>query len=378
MRHGLLIPLFMFLIGCAGSGNSCGHKVLLLWPDAGGAYSFQSVEIPSLGSPYRLKGSAAEIFFESGLDERGFQGAVAEPRLTRSGDLCVPQDVESALALEAYAQFDRLYHFEKELGSADQLSWPRKVGVQIHLLGDSADTHNNAHYYGDQDVITLVPYTLSGLPIGANQGIVAHEHFHAHFQSQVINPLRAGLGRAARPEDLRRSDARTAEGLNNFILRGWNEGLADFFATVYTGRDDFFRPSLPATNRVLTGPLGRLLDARQMAAVAAQAYAGADDPRQLLTRLSYGEGTQLGRLMYRLAHAGSETPKAFLARVMRRLAELPAALLPDYRARVMDVDAIVPVLVRDFPVNAAACAALSQALSDERMRKDFSACESVM
>jgi hypothetical protein len=115
-----------------------------------------------------------------------------------------------------------------------------------------------------------------------------------------------------------------------------------------------------------------------MAAVAAQAYAGADDPRQLLTRLSYGEGTQLGRLMYRLAHAGSETPKAFLARVMRRLAELPAALLPDYRARVMDVDAIVPVLVRDFPVNAAACAALSQALSDERMRKDFSACESVM
>ena len=188
MRRWLVVILLV-LTNCTSKSSKCGDKALLLWPDSGGTYVFQEVLLRTLGSLYRLKGTAAEIYYESGLDESGFTSAPAEPHLTNSGGVCVPEDVGSSLTVNAYAQFEHLYDFEIELGTDAQLTWPRRVGVEIHLEGEFMDIENNAHYYGQQDVITLVPYSLNDLPMSLNQGIVAHEHFHAHFQSQALSAM---------------------------------------------------------------------------------------------------------------------------------------------------------------------------------------------
>jgi hypothetical protein len=341
-----------------------------LWPDAQGHYTFQQIALLDLGSQYRLASQSATIYYENGLSDSSFEGAVAEPRLTNAGGACIPEDIASSLAVNVYAQFERLHRFELELGSASQLSWPRKVGVEIHLSGSPTDIANNAHYFGDQDVITIMPYTLNEVPVALNQGIIAHEHFHAHFQSQVMAHLDLGV-----PLDLSESDLGTNSGVNNFVLRGWNEGLADFFAAVYTGRPDSFDASVKAPARNLTGSLSPMMLGMDFANLARGATSHPEMDRMLLlTRTSYGEGSLLAKLLYRLAFSGGLPPKVFLAHVMASLDKIPSLVSPIYGLEVMDFETIVPLLLRDFPVNDTACANLAMVLSKGLMQREFTQC----
>jgi len=57
--------------------------------------------------------------------------------------------------------------------------------VEIHIrAGDSSGNHNNAHYFSKSDSIAVIPYSQNGLSLSLNPGVLGHEHFHAHFQSQ--------------------------------------------------------------------------------------------------------------------------------------------------------------------------------------------------
>src|SRR5262249_27237398 len=151
--------------------------------------------------------------------------------------------------------------FEQKLGVANQLSWPRRVGVEFRMSAPEGIAQNNAHYFTQLDVIGLLPYSLPGVPFALNHGIVSHEHFHAHFQHEVmhalaqfaVSPLDSlfcfeALGvKPTRPRP--DSDPHSVPSLNSVVLRAWNEGLADLFATVYTGRSDFFVASFPEENQ---------------------------------------------------------------------------------------------------------------------------------
>ncbi len=136
MRQALLISILLLfsMIGCANKSNSCGSKVLTLWPSANGSYSFSERVLSTLDSIYSLDGSAARVYFESRLERDGFQGAVAHPRYTQSGDTCVPMDVDSSLAVSVYAQFEALMSFERSLGTLEILSWPRTVGIDLNVV----------------------------------------------------------------------------------------------------------------------------------------------------------------------------------------------------------------------------------------------------
>jgi hypothetical protein len=160
MRIWLLTSLL--LIGCANSQNECGNKVLVPWPVAGGAceQSFREIVLRTLINPYRLHGGAAKVFFESGVGAAGLEGSVAEPRYTQSGDVCVPTDAGSSMAVAVYAQFERIMGFERKLGVLDMLSWPRNVGVEIHLRMNGRDTHSNAHYVSAGDAVLIQPFKI--------------------------------------------------------------------------------------------------------------------------------------------------------------------------------------------------------------------------
>jgi|GEM_PF-6058866 len=395
MRFGIWFTTVMLisasLVGCADSHNKCGNKVLALWPTDTGEYSFQEIQLSTLNDPYKLSGDAAKIYYQSLIGGSGYTGKVAEPRYTRAGDLCVPMDAASSMAVSLYARFERILQFEQRNGFSEMLTWPRTVGLDINVRASDGMTHNNAHYFGQVDAIAVLPYNLQGLPLALNPGVIAHEHFHGHFQRQVVATINAQLApsfdyesvfysvfnlvtvAAAKPtvEDVERGDLRTPRGLNAFVLRAWNEGLADVYGAVFSKNPNFFSESLPQLKetRSLSAPAAFFMSADTLKRDVERIQ----DPKSLVG-LSYDQGAYLARLMYSVANSGVETQEQFLARIMHRLKDIPPAIIVDYDTRVLNFEEVVAVLLKDFPMNSLACAAVRKALSKSEMVRSFSAC----
>lgn len=376
MRIWLLLSLL--LIGCANKDQKCGNKVLTLWPTSPGQYSFQEITLTTLSSPYELSGGAAKIYFESIFSGSGYQGSVAQPRYTKSGDTCVPMDAQSSVAVAVYAQFESLLNFEKRMGTADLLSWPRKVGIDIHVRSIDNTTHNNAHYISG-DKIAVLPFSLPGLPLGLNQGIIAHEHFHGHFQAGVVNLVNAGLAALSpdfKPtvEDVEGADLASARGLNTLVLRAWNEGLADVYGAIYTGNPSFSSESLPslAISRTLDAPLEPFLALNRFVGQAMRAR----QPRQMVQE-TYNQGTVLARLMYKLSQSGTEAPEEFLSRIIHRLKDIAPAIVKTYDTQILKFEDIVPILLKDFPLQRSSCRDLGIVLSRDLIVKGFAQCTGV-
>lgn len=378
------------LVGCADSKQKCGNKFLVLWPTETGGQSFREISLSTLSNPYELSGGAAKIYFESGISEKGFEGAVAQPRFTSSDGTCVPMDAQSSAAVTTYAHFEEIMKFEEKWGIAGLLTWPRKVGVDIHVTGENGTTHNNAHYFSAGDSIAILPFVTSGLALTLNPGVLAHEHFHAHFQRQVISEVDARLnGRVPgvdsifypgislpKPtvEGVTLENFRTIRGLNAFVLRSWNEGLADFYGAIYSRNPNFFEGSLPHLNQLrgLNQDLTTIMTAFEFGNRAKQALKPQD-----LEHISYAQGTSMARMLYKLAFSGIETPEQFLVRIIHRLREIPAQISPNFENQVIEFERIIPVLLRDFPLNPTVCGHIRKTVSGDMMNGSFSRCSSL-
>lgn len=390
----VIVTLLMLL--CASCANDhhdeCGDQFLLLWPTGDNEFSFQKIQLSTLNSPYELRGGAAVVYVESRITDTGYEGKPARPNLTRSeGGLCVPMDVKSSMALSAYAQFERLKSFDQDLRVDHFVSWPRSVGVEIHMRSGENSTHNNAHYFAKGDGVAVIPYSANGLPMGLNPGVLSHEHFHAHFQSQVVNAVNVAISSVAslenffyagifgvKPEveDLDSDPLQTTASFNKFVLRSWNEGLADFYASVFTARSEFFSNSLPkvAPERDLAGPLHLMKTGEQLAAEYGGPPHGIESPaarqlrRQNLITASYSQGTLLARMLYRLSRGGARSSRDLLVQLMTRLQRIPALVAPEFNSKVMDFDQVVPTLLEGLQLSAHDCGVLNMAVGKSTMR----------
>lgn len=374
-------------MGCAGSSSNdeCGDNAILPWPDSGGGISFQKIQLSTLKNLYELKGAAAEIYFENGFNGSGFSGPVARPRLTRSGKVCVPTDAASSLALTTYGHMERIYLFDRELGIDQNLRWPRKVGLDVAIRTASGHSHNNAHYIPAADVMAVIPYNQTGLPLAINAGVLAHEHFHSHFQAKVSLVLNSilsfapavesffYLGFNIKPvtENVDDLDITQMSSLNNFVLRGWNEGLADVYAAMYSGRSDFFADSLPAvaSARNLEGDV-RLFDSGE----GLRQLASERRSPSFLVGWAYFQGANLARVLFQVAKLSGVLPKNFVRQIMQRLPAVVALLQTDYRQRVLDSEAILPVLLEGIEMSPVACDVVKKAASRTLVQERFQAC----
>ena len=367
-----LVALAITTIGCSESGRPCGGKFLILWPNANGDYAPTVVATPTLQDAKVLSGPAARVYYEASIDETGFRGKPAEPHLSNSGDVCVPTDAGSSAAVSAYAQFERLRAFDQKLGVAEQVSWPRNVGVEMKMTGSFRDTHNNAHYVGDRDITTLVPTTWPTVPAAMNVGIVAHEHFHAHFQSQVMNQLRRP--RAINPGEVLDASLGTMDQgfnlirqINETVVRGWNEGLADLYAAIYTGDPRFLRATFQKPEDIMARALDagfyylgkdEKLAARagDMRFTARRAQAG-----EVLTGYAYQQGTALARVLYRITRLQTKvSPTEALTRLMKGLDQLPRRLAINMDATELDFADIVPAVLDGLDLENDTCAHLRE------------------
>lgn len=367
--------LFILLSACSLRQDGGAGEYLLPWPDANGVYSLQPVSISTLTRPTEASGPAAEVFVNPTFQDRGVVGPIARPHLARANGMYVPLDVESGLALTAYAIFERLYQFENRVFGPTPLSWPRRVGVETRLLNamDGSVEVNNARFFGDQNITAFFPYSGPGLPLVLNLSIVSHEHFHSHFQAAVLGPS-AGVYAPKSAEEL---DFTRIEDYNFLVLRAWNEGLADFYAAVFTRAPRMMNESLEFPSlyqRDVSAPFSGFASPAEFrrSLIAGKMFVG-PSPRSFCRSVecAYQQGTELARFLYAFAGADQER---VLAQIIHNLPAIAQHIQANYWRREWSLEQVVGLLLKDYPATEAQCAQLRAALSPQEIGRSFGPC----
>ena len=333
LSFGLIISVFLLVTG--GVFNAActpfpktqdGRWVQVLWPTEEGAYEVQRVRVESFHAPQRLQGDLARFVVEPSDGPNGLTGDPSVGRFVERKDgTLVPTDYVSHIASAIYAHMERLRQLDIETGVDDSAGfiWPITVGLKVNVMGG---LQNNAVYDGALNALMIVPYTESDLPITFNAGVLAHEHFHAIFQSAVLNRIGTGwqdssahicgFGVTANalkvtkevspPETVEKLARDVSKGeYNRFVLRAMNEGLADFWGWLYSRDPQFVSRSLPSYTkwRDLSGtnvPLvSREVILGKLRQINAESGSQVKKMEKRLT-FSYSLGTMYARFLYEL------------------------------------------------------------------------------
>lgn len=327
-KRSVAIRIFVLLL-TAISVLSCtkkdegGQRFLLPWPDESGQEQLKVVTIETLGSPYEVSGPAADIYLQSSFSSSGFMGDPARPHLTLVDGVFVPMDVNSSLGLTLYAHLERIFKLDQELDIAAELSWPRKIGYEVLVQSQESQSleFNNARYFIDYDVISFLPTSNGKTSLAINPGVIAHEHYHAHFNYRVLQKI---------SQKQQRSEVEVFN--DDVILRGWNEGLADYYGFVYSQNPKFLEISLGHD----------IGEARKMGVEKPHVIRSADFHYDLFVSLrasnypvaglGYSVGTDIARVLYWMvqsaeAQAPLSTHKAMLTYITHKLENLPVLYL---------------------------------------------------
>ena len=294
--------------------------------------------IQTLGNVHEVSGPAAIVYPNPELVVGGYKGDPAKPHVVASNDVWIPSDVQSTAALSIYYAYERLMLFENSVFPDSRISWPRKVGFDVTSIGGGS---NNAFYAAEDndgdilDVTAILPYSGNGLAIAYNTGIIAHEHFHAHFyrifgellgrssegKSIDLNPHHlekakgCGISSKLSKYDVEKKTAHFQQAVNSMIFRGWNEGLADFYGALFTGANNFFDESLASDGQRDVGKPTDGIYTRKVFEYA------------LERDISYGEGCNSLGLAYSM---GTQVAR----RVAQHYAKKYDAKAPDFKEKV--------------------------------------------
>lgn len=274
---GLVLVILIFP-GCSREPDT--HKVSgnvtvrIPIHSEGGSYQLREVELLGIQSLYKLSGDYVTFYIYPSVKGTKIHGSKPKARFLKSGDVYVPEDVVSQQLAVIYAHFQRLAALDVELGAEGVNTWPRDIGVLVRYREDNGALSTNSAYYDPgTDAVLVVPYTQDNLPIYVNAGVLAHEHFHSLYQKLVQKHLEPEKKNPSEEKKLKRiSDLRevdlemdkepvTTQGrkatkvqpeqgddrdeYHALLSLGLNEGLADFWAWIYTGDPDFLQWSLP-------------------------------------------------------------------------------------------------------------------------------------
>lgn len=268
----ILLGVAISAVGCAPvtDNESTENQVYRLpWPSGSGEYELQDIVLQTFTEPRKLRGQVAEIIVDPRVTGGQLIGEEPIGRWTETkvdGVIKrVPSDFVTLQAAVLYAHHEKLNLIDRSLGLFASLKGPSKIGL-LSRLSDGFSTQlilNNAIFDGRLDVLFVVPFTGPELPISLNAGIIAHEHFHRLFQAVVLRrlqavPLQAAVNfddhlcQGAKVSATEEEDPAEALGglplesqlvplkiWNQTVLRGVNEGLADFWGWSYAN-DDFF------------------------------------------------------------------------------------------------------------------------------------------
>lgn len=265
----LEILVLVLVLGCSREPDihkvSGDVKTRIPFTAEGGAYSLQEVVLSGITSLYEFSGRYANFYISPAVAESKIYGHRPKARFLKSGELYVPADELSLQVAVIYAHLQRFAALDTELGAGEVNQWPRDVGIAVRYLKGNKYEINNAFYDGSTDAILVVPYVQDNLPIAVNGGILAHEHFHSLYykiveknlvkealplhgleiKEEVLAKKPAEKISPPRKKPLPENSEGFIEDYHTLFSRGINEGLADFWAWIYTGDPDFLQYSLP-------------------------------------------------------------------------------------------------------------------------------------
>lgn len=333
---GAALPTGCAPVQEASEGSTQASVYRLPWLDSKGNYTLQDISLLTFRDPDRFQGDVGEIIIDPRLSEGSVVGGEALGRYIRDGSRRVPADFVTLQAATMYAHLEKLSEIDQATGVAKFLKTKSRIGLlsRVAEKPSSPVIVNNAIYDGRLDSLFVVPYVGSKLFVSLNAGILGHEHFHRIFQAIILNPLReaarmgttrygwddsiACMGAIVAQSDQREPvQSRTLEGTsgaaadsiammkiqNQVLIRGFNEGLADFWGWAYSRDDEFFvrsigtsestarRLDIPATSIPLKSNLRSSLITRDKSGQPRLR------PEEDWIAISYQIGTQYARIL---------------------------------------------------------------------------------
>ncbi len=261
--------MMLFLSACIPAENSLSEskniRVQIPVSDASVAsgttqidYSLKVVTLENIRSTTELQGQFAKFFYAPSSTEKSLAGLNPLSFFLKTAtDIYIPKNENTAFMATIYYHIQNLKKMS-DLAGFVQEEKPLSIGLATQVVDPSMKT-NRAFYDGNRDSILIVPYTKSELPIAVNSGILAHEYFHSLFFKTVLLKVQTtGNKKLSESLQLHLSEAKnlfeietvedasmTVEELSNRIyLNSLNEGLADFWAWLYTKDSNFLKWSL--------------------------------------------------------------------------------------------------------------------------------------
>lgn len=335
MKKVLLVSL-LFLTACvrnfATDFEGGNIQVKIPWYSSEkNTYELQDVSIAGIQDMKTLSGLYARFFFSPSLSGGKISGARPQAHFFRNqAGTYIAKDHTSLQMATAYAVMEKMAGLDRDMGLEGVNQYPRTVGVNVVQLDHGLLVRNNAYYDGKTDSILLLAYSTDNLPIPFNIGILAHEHFHSLFYKLVIQKIReekkTDLPLKDTPHDLGIGQEKrvAAEGDEtekevrdvyvDVLLRGLNEGFADYWAWLFTGDPDFIALSLPSEkdSRTLqrSSPGSSEKFAFRLPEIKSQIrhlFQKSTDIDRDLVGLSYSIGTSYSRFLKAMADRVMET-----------------------------------------------------------------------
>jgi hypothetical protein len=372
-------------------------RVRLPWADDQGEMKLDVVSLSGLEDLTQVRGHYASFVFAPKIMEDRLSGDSPRARFLRTNDgIYVPTDEISQQMAVIYAHLERLSGLDTKAGIGNLLSWPRKVGVSVRIRDADGIMTDNSFYDGGSDSILMVPTKNGALPLAANPGVLAHEHFHALFYRLVQMPLVAegklqksisgsshsdvelmahfmeraaetkpGSDEAVLPQ---KDDGKSEMQLYHTILmKAVNEGLADVWGWIYSGNPDFLGTSLPAEKqcRSLRADTDCLhdkafIDRATMKSNIETLRVDSVNPSVTLNNYTYLPGTQLSRALRNTfltaknerSAQGMEERLKLAARIIKALPRVALQIRSDTAGNETDIEGVYKIISDIEPMSA--------------------------
>lgn len=339
-------------------------------------YNLKVVQLKGIEKLNEVSGSFARFFYSPGSNGTQLTGTSPRAQFIHTQNFFVPSDYISMQMAAIYFHLQNLALFDKSIGADGVNKWPRSVGLETQISDASNNLQkNNAFYNGQTDSMMFVPYTDSHLPISVNAGIIAHEHFHSLFYKLVIrsafeagristtlasihseetNSVEPINSNEAQPLTL--TDDEKLQIYNETILRGMNEGFADFWGWVYTDDPEFMRWSLPEyqadrTLNLLESRIGQYESKEKINNRIEEAYQYSENPKSVLINYSYQVGTPYARFLKQLSSLQATAKSIELADSKKLVAQVIFNYMKDLGAKIKtfkDDDSIEPLSLVEY------------------------------
>lgn len=245
-------------------------------------YRLQVVEFKTITQLNYLKGRRAE--FTVPTESKGNKKLLGFRPVFRffksDKGYLVPRDSASMQMASTYYFYEKLAEMDERVGMSNLLKYPRQIFIAQNLKNDQRFVNNNALYSVEKDALIIAPFDLPTLPLMANAGVIGHEHFHALFAALFINPLREKMpevnsivsphheslllisgsessklhllennkqtpfNSSEQDQDIKSEEKLIREKYHKILLRGINEGLADFWGWIFSEDPQFVGRSL--------------------------------------------------------------------------------------------------------------------------------------